>query len=260
MKINNPKSRYKLRIGKKEKVLEVGGGHNPHPRSNIVVDKFVDSNYHRHDNIKVFKNQKFMQADGENLPFEDKEFDYVICNQVLEHAENPASFLSEQMRVAKRGYIEVPSLIGEYLFPKESHKWLILELDNKLVLVEKEKYWFKTGIDFGFLFLTWLQKTSLGYKILMETKPNFMTIRYEWKGSIDFIINPDSNELLKYFTGYWDQGMVELFFPQKSILKESYSVISSLFSILIKAFKRRLFNSFKRVSPDIPDSSPSPAS
>ena len=61
----NPKSRYHLKIKKGEKVLEVGGGHNPHPRSNVVVDKFIDSNYHRHADIKVLKNQQFLHADGE---------------------------------------------------------------------------------------------------------------------------------------------------------------------------------------------------
>ena len=238
MKLSNPKSRYALNINRKEKVLEVGGGHNPHPRSNVVVDKFVDSNYHRHSNIKVLKNQKFLCADGENLPFADKEFDYVICNQVLEHVENPAAFLKEQVRVAKRGYIETPSVIGEYLFPKESHKWLVLELDNKLVLVEKEKFWFENKLDFGFLFLTWLQKTSVGYKILMETKPNFMTTRYEWTGDIDFVVSPSDPEYLKYFNGYWDEQMVKMFFPEKSKFKELASGISSLLSIIYRAVFR----------------------
>ena len=67
MKYRNPKSRFNLSIGKKDHVLEVGGGHNPHPRSNVVVDKFVDCNYHRKSDVKVLKNQKFIAADGENL-------------------------------------------------------------------------------------------------------------------------------------------------------------------------------------------------
>jgi len=158
----------------------------------------------------------------------------------LEHVENPDAFLKEQMRVAKRGYLETPSLIGEYLFPKESHRWLILELNNKLVLVEKEKFWFKTGLDFGFLFLTWLQKTSVGYKILVDTKPNVLTMRYEWNETIDFIVNPDDPELLKYFTGYWNEEMVRLFFPQKSKLKEFTSAASSLVSIIYLAIKRAI--------------------
>ena len=87
----------------------------------------------------------------------------MICNQVLEHVENPTAFLKEQMRVAKRGYIETPSVIGEYLFPKEAHKWLVLELDNKIILMEKKENWFDTKLDFGFIFLTWLQKNLIGF-------------------------------------------------------------------------------------------------
>lgn len=234
MKTRNPNSRFDLNIHKKDKVLEVGGGHNPHPRSNMVVDKFIDTNYHRKTDIRVLKHQQFMQADGENLPFGDKEFDFVICNQVLEHVDDPDQFLREQMRVAKRGYIETPSLIGEYLFPKESHRWLVMEMDNKLVIVDKNKVWFNTGLDLGFLFLTFLPKTSVGYKILMDTKPNLMTTRYEWEGSIDFVINPDDQEYLKYFKGYWDEQMVRRFFPHRSDFSELITSFSSFLRIIYR--------------------------
>ena len=239
MKTYNPKSRFNLSINRKDKVLEVGGGHNPHPRSNEIVDKFIDSNYHRHADLKVLKHQKFLQADGENLPYLDNEFDYVICNHVLEHVENPEVFLKEQMRVSKRGYIEVPSVIGEYLFPKESHKWLILELDNKLVMIDKNKVGFKPNLDFGFLFLTWLQKTSVAYKLFMKTKPNFMTVRYEWKDTIEFEVNPDNPEYLKYFSGCWDKQMVEEFFPEQSMFQELKSVVKELYSLVYEYIKRK---------------------
>lgn len=235
MKTRNPNNRYNLKIAKNEKVLEVGGGHNPHKRSNVVVDKYVDSNYHRKTDIKVLKNQQFLEADGEHLPFADKEFDYVICNQVLEHVENPEAFLKEQMRVSKRGYIETPSLIGEYLFPKDSHRWLLLELDNKLVLLDKEKYWHQSNFDFGFLFLTWLQKTSVAYKLLSETKPNFMTVRYEWENEIEFIVNPTEPELLKYFTSAWDEEMTKVFFPESTKLSEWWSVLKAFVRLSFRA-------------------------
>ncbi|SBV99677.1 conserved hypothetical protein [uncultured Dysgonomonas sp.] len=122
MKVRTPYDRNDLNIKKSDKVLEVGPGHNPSFRSNVIAEKFVDTNYHRCGDVKIFPHQSFVNADGENLPFKDKEFDYVICNQVLEHAENPELFVKEQSRVASRGYIETPSLLGEFLFPKKSHK------------------------------------------------------------------------------------------------------------------------------------------
>jgi ubiquinone/menaquinone biosynthesis C-methylase UbiE len=236
MKASNPKNRQDLSIRKNDIVLEVGGGHNPHPRSNVVVDKFVGSNYHRQSDLKVFGHQQFIEADGENLPFADKQFDYVICNQVLEHVENPERFLQEQMRVAKRGYIETPSLIGEYLFPKASHKWLVLELDNKLVLADKSQYWFETEIDLGFLFLTWLQKTSLAYKLLSSTRPDIFTTRYEWEGEIGYVIQPESEVYMKYFKGYWDEEMVKKFFPETSTGREMLSLAGAFFRLLFNKF------------------------
>src|SRR5690606_1584155 len=184
MKLSNPQSRFKLKIKKNERVLEVGGGPNPHPRANVVIDKFVDFDYHRKGDINLYKHQQFAQADGESLPFEDNEFDYIICNHVLEHVDNPAKFLDEQARVAKRGYIETPSLIGEHLHPKISHRWVILEIDKKLVLFDKETIGFKTSSDFGPLFLEYLVKHSLAYKILDRTYPQIRTVQYEWTGKI----------------------------------------------------------------------------
>jgi len=242
MKKSNPKSRYHLSIRKKERVVEIGGGHNPHPRSNVVVDKFIESNFHRKTDIKVFQHQEFLQADGEDMPFKDKEFDYAICNQVLEHVENPIAFVKEQARVAKRGYIEVPSVIGEYLFPKEAHKWLILELNSKLVLVEKEKVGFKTSLDFGYLFLTYLPTKSMGYKILRNTHTNLMTVRYEWNDTIDIVVNPDDEELLSYFKGYWTPEMVQNIFPAKSKLKETANSVKEMFAIITGSFFRLFSN------------------
>ena len=110
--------------------------------------------------MKIYPHQIFANADGENLPFKDKEFDYVICNQVLEHVENPEKFISEQCRVASRGYMETPSLLGEFLFPKKSHRWIILDIDNKLVLFEKSKMPDHYENNYGELFLNYLPYQS----------------------------------------------------------------------------------------------------
>ena len=149
----NPFDRYDLNIKKNDRVLEVGSGHNPTFRSNTIVEKYVDTNYHRCGDVKIYPHQTFVNASGETLPFKDKEFDYVICNQVLEHVDDPVLFIQEQCRVAKRGYIETPSLLGEFLFPKKSHRWVILYIDNKLVLFEKDKMPGNYGNNYGELFL-----------------------------------------------------------------------------------------------------------
>jgi len=99
----NPYDRDDLKISKKDRVLEVGLGHNPTLRTDVIVERFLESNFHRCGNVKLYPHQEIINANGEALPFKDKKFDYVICNQVLEHVENPADFIREQCRVAKRG-------------------------------------------------------------------------------------------------------------------------------------------------------------
>ncbi|MFZ5516234.1 MAG: class I SAM-dependent methyltransferase [Candidatus Zhuqueibacterota bacterium] len=234
MKTRNPKSRFDITVKKSDWVLEVGGGHNPHPRSNVVVDKFYESNYHRGGNIKVLKKQHFCIADAEFLPFKDKAFDYIISNHVLEHVERPANFFSEFARVAPRGYIETPSLIGEYLIPKDSHKWAILELDGKITMVEKDKIGLKFPIDFGDLLLYNMGQKSLGFRILIKTYPDLLTVRHEWKDAIDYVIDPQDPALRSYFMGRWSRDQIDTMFRPKSIAKEVLSVFMASVEIGIE--------------------------
>jgi len=240
MKIRNPRSRFALSVKRSDHVLEVGGGHNPHPRANIVVDKFVESNFHRSGDIKVLKNQKFIQVDGENLPFKDKEFDYVICCHVLEHVENPVKFLSEQFRVAKRGYIEIPSLIGEYLSPKESHKWVLHEHNNVLYLVDKQKINFTSPYDLVELIQGYLPTHSIGFKIVERTYPNLLTIRIEWDSNFDYVVEPTNPEILKYFTEKWQSEWGDSFFPKKSLWQEFKDVSWAMSDITKSVFRSKV--------------------
>ena len=191
MKTDSPYDRGDIHINKNDKVLEIGPGHNPTYRSNVIAEKFIDTNYHRCGDVKIYPHQTFVHADGENLPFKDKEFDYVICNQVLEHVEHPEAFVKELCRVARRGYIETPSLLGEYLFPKKSHKWVILDIDNKLVFYEKNKMPGNYENDYGELFLNYLPFQSLPYKLLWLTEGDITLNRYEWKDEVEILVNPE---------------------------------------------------------------------
>lgn len=219
MKIRTPYTRNDLKIRQSDKVVEIGSGHNPTYRANVIVEKFIDNNYHRCGDIKIYPHQKFVNADGEHLPFKDNEFDYIICNQVLEHTENPALFLEEQSRVAKHGYIETPSFLGEFLHPKQSHKWVILEIDGKLVLFEKEKMP-AYGHNYGNVFLNYLPYQSLAYKILQIVEPQLTANRYEWKENIDYIVNPTDEYYRSFFTQPWTMEMTTKIFPPRNTMTE----------------------------------------
>ncbi len=241
MKTYTPLDRNNLHINKKDKVLEIGPGHNPSYRSNFIVEKFIDTNYHRCGDVKIYNHQTFIHASGEKLPFKDKEFDYVICNQVLEHVENPESFVSELNRVAKRGYIETPSLLGEFLFPKKSHKWIILDIDGKLVMFEKEKMPGNYCNDYGELFLNYLPYHSLPYKLLWYTNGDITLNRYEWKDKVEIIVNPTDEYYLNFFTKKWDSVMVKKLFPQRSVFKEVMKTLNAIFYLLKNKVKYKLY-------------------
>lgn len=240
MKTRTPLDRSDLKINKSDRVLEIGSGNNPSYRANVIVDKFVDSDYHRASSIKIYPHQTFVNADGENLPFKDKEFDYVICNQVLEHVDNPNKFIQEQCRVAKRGYMETPSLIGEYLFPKTSHKWVIVNIDSKLVLFEKSKMPGNYKNDYGELFLNYLPYQSLPYKLLWLTDGDIMINRYEWDENVDFIVNPEDEYYLSFFTQKWTGEMTEKIFPRRSGATEMARVFRGLLHLMKSKMRSKL--------------------
>lgn len=55
------------------------------------------------------KLENFVQANAENLPFKDNEFDVAVLGEILEHVENPQKALKEAARVAKKVIITVPN-------------------------------------------------------------------------------------------------------------------------------------------------------
>lgn len=240
MKLRNPITRFDLRIPSNAKVLDVGSGHSPHPRATVITDKFTDDNYHRAAGIKVLKHQKFVEASGESLPFKDKEFDYVICCHVVEHVDDPAVFLNELSRVGKSGYLEAPSLIGEMLVPKESHQWVILEVGGKIILINKKRLGLQFNHGFGEVFLEYLPSTSLGFKILTRTHQQVMTVKHEWKDSIDYVIDPPDEELRQYFNKPWDMKMYQQVFPKRSLAKEYVTAMGAVFDIVKSVFRSKI--------------------
>ncbi|MPN19122.1 hypothetical protein SDC9_166488 [bioreactor metagenome] len=152
----------------------------------------------------------------------------MVCSHVIEHVDDPAKFAAEQSRVAKSGYLEAPSLIGEILAPKDSHKWVSLEIDNKFVMFEKSKMPYNFATDFGDLFLNYLPYHSLPFRLQILTRNNFNAVRYEWRDSIDIIVNPSDEYLSSFFLKKWDPIMVQKMFPELSTSREFLATAKAL--------------------------------
>lgn len=204
-------------------VLEIGSGDNPKPRSDVLCDKILEDDTQRGG--KIVLDRPFLAADGQYLPFSDKSFDYIICCHVLEHAEDPALFLSELMRVGKGGYIETPTEIGERLYGWPYHRWLInLDSFDKLILRRKTE----EGA-FGQLF-HYLFATNRNYARFHNRHHRLFLIQYEWFGEIDYeIVEPDSV-----------LGDLNIEENVKKLLADSSKVsISSLLKGLVPSWGRR---------------------
>ncbi|PKO96957.1 MAG: SAM-dependent methyltransferase [Bacteroidetes bacterium HGW-Bacteroidetes-7] len=242
-----PFDKDNLKIKKGYNVLEVGPGSNPTKRADVLLEKFIDNNQHRRGDLKIFPHQRLVEGDAEEMPFKDKEFDYSICCHVLEHAEDPAIFLNELMRVSKGGYIETPSLIGEFLAPKKSHKWLLLEINQKLVLYEKSKVWEEQSFNYGDFFLNHMPYNSLLYRLLDMTQDNFMVVRYLWKDNIEYLVNPEG-EYRDYFSNVWTPNIVSKLYPKISISRQVALFLQGLGYFAKKKFIDKLTKRYKAMS------------
>lgn len=170
----------KMNISKTDYVLEIGSGDNPHPRANVLVDKYLNGDIERGGNIVI--DRPLIVADMENLPIQDKAFDYVICRHVLEHLEDPQKGLLELMRVAKKGYIESPSLAGEIMFGWSFHKWVLALENGKLIFTPKT---WKNPLD-G-IFHNLLKKDIL-FKLFFKGHRDLFYTTLEWNNEIIFEI------------------------------------------------------------------------
>ena len=169
-------------------VLEIGSGHNPKTRSDVLCDKFIADNEQRGGAIVT--DRPIVEADGQFLPFADSVFDYVICSHVLEHVENPAQLITELERVACRGYIETPSEIGERIYGWHYHNWVVNLVDGCLMLRRNER-----DSQFGQLFHR-LAATDKHWKQFHLTHHNLFLVQYEWENEINYEILPDQESAL----------------------------------------------------------------
>ena len=175
-------------------VLEIGSGHNPKPRADVLCDKFIEDDEQRGGGIVA--DRPLVEADGQYLPFADGTFDYVVCSHVLEHVEEPTSFIAELMRVARRGYIETPSEIAERIYGWPYHHWLVNKIDGRLVLQKKHPNGeLQHPPQFGQLFHT-LAAEDKHWKRFHLTHHHLFLVQYEWEGEIDYEILPPGNSPL----------------------------------------------------------------
>jgi hypothetical protein len=110
-------------------VLDVGGGWEPFPQATHVLD-ILDFRPGSRATPETWVQRDM--CDREPWPFGDRQFDFAICSHTLEDVRDPIHVCRELSRVAKRGYVEVPSRLMEQAYGIQGpwvgyghHHWLI---------------------------------------------------------------------------------------------------------------------------------------
>jgi SAM-dependent methyltransferase len=132
-------------------VLDIGGWGRPFTRADWVIDLMpYDSRgeFGRDGpGEERFSADTWIQrdiCDREPYPFADKSIDFVVCAHTLEDVRDPVWVCSEMVRVAKAGYIEVPSRLEEQSYGFQGHwvgwghhRWLVDVHDGRIDFVFK---------------------------------------------------------------------------------------------------------------------------
>ena len=178
--------RINIKIPPNALVLEVGSGGNPYPRANVLLDAYEETR-ERHW-APLIHDRPTILSFGENLPFKDKSFDYVIAAHVLEHTPYPEKFLAELQRVARGGYIETPDAFMERINPYKDHRLEVTVRDKGLVIRKKPAWIYDADL------VELYEKRAKGI-ITRETIPQHAAefhMRYFWQDEIKFsIVNPE---------------------------------------------------------------------
>lgn len=175
-----------MTIGPDDRVLEVGSGGLPHPRSTVLVDRNQGSSVERQFMELARDSRPLVLADAHHLPFSAGSFDYVICSHLLEHVDDPSAVCREMARVAPRGFIETPSELWGFLFDPaddgaDPHRWYVVRREGRLLFRRK------TPEDKRFRFqplFTYFRRHDPWFHRLMMENLNLFFVQLEWREEI----------------------------------------------------------------------------
>jgi SAM-dependent methyltransferase len=181
-----------------DKVLEVGPGATPHPRSDIFLELKYDSIEERiaqSGHVGPLQTQKpIIYYDGTSFPFDDDEFDYVICSHVLEHIHEPEKMVSELTRVAKKGYIEFPTVYYEYIWNFPEHVTILFWDGEKIYYLPKAELHLDNYKPITDYYYNIMPPSSIN---LVNRGKNYLIQGFEWENKIE-IKNVDNISQVTY--------------------------------------------------------------
>lgn len=178
------------RMAPDDVVVDIGGWADPFERADFVVDLMPYATrglYEREGWISPrprhperFSSGTWIQrdiCDRQPYPFDDDSVDFVVCGHTLEDVRDPVWVCSEMDRIAKAGYIEVPSRLEEQSWGVmgrpgvgwSHHRWLI-DIDEDAIAFALKPHDLHTRSDHHFPIGFWdgLTETQRVQSLLWE--------------------------------------------------------------------------------------------
>lgn len=189
-------------------LLDVGGWANPLSRADWVMDLMPYDTRGLYGEVdpgrERFTRDTWIQrdiCDREPFPFEDGAIDFAVCSHTLEDVRDPVWVCAELSRVARAGYIEVPSRLEEQSYGVHGpwvgwshHHWLVDITPGRIEFV------FKPGV---------LQGRSdcqfpAGFAAALSAEERVQTIFWEGQFSFGERIFMTPGELDSYLSEFVD--------------------------------------------------------
>ncbi len=173
-----------------DKVLDMGSGGWPFKQATHLADMHPGKTSHRMEAL-LRDHRPFVVIDAQQMPFLDKEWDFIFCSHVLEHLDRPGEACRELMRVSCKGYIEVPTRLSDVMLNftrlKEHHRWHGLTLGNTLVLIEwtEEE---RRDMGSNFFFQSLHSRYHNPFQQLFEDNWRMFYAMLPWEGRFEFLV------------------------------------------------------------------------
>lgn len=176
-------------------VLDIGSGDKPHWRADVLLENYPEEEFavQRGSGGEAIVSAPMIIGDIQNLPFQDKSFDFVIASHVLEHVPDVAQACRELQRIAKSGYIELPYEGMAKILDLESHLWWCKKQGRKLIFNAKKDFIFDEEIS---KYVYQLEKRNNWFQKIVHPNFDLSTVQLWWKDQFDFEVKGEISEKL----------------------------------------------------------------
>ena len=183
----------KCQIKRHQTVIDIGSGHKPLIRADILCDFFPLETAQRAFAGIFTPPNRFVVGNVLELPFGTKKFDFVYSRALLEHVSDPKKACEEISRIAKRGLLILPSYLWEIMGGSKVHLWLISRKEDKLVF--RRKTLKDTELNSQ---IPEIIRNSECYEKLFNAFYNYFYINLYWTDKIEIEVIDDGQETYTY--------------------------------------------------------------